>query len=205
MGFILLSSCAELSLEECQYENWRAKGVMDGLEGEPASRIVDYQRDCARHGISINATDYETGRVEGVKQFCTRDKGYQVGISGRAYKNSCTAANQNQFLSGYNPARKMYTSHSAFRQAQSQANSNRNRVDRLERDIDKLQKESRDASTEEERSEITQRIRAHEREIDDLTEQARDARYRLPYLRTQCHTALAALIAAGFVSPYTCF
>lgn len=97
----LLSSCASLHTYDCESNNWHALGVTDGTDGEPASRVDEYQASCKRNGFQVDVDLYEKGWQEGVAQFCTRESGYIYGMAGQTYKGSCTSEDEENFLLGY--------------------------------------------------------------------------------------------------------
>lgn len=107
-SFFVLSGCATLGKDECLYADWRTIGYEDGAHGLPASRIGKHREACAKHGIAADFALYEQGRLQGLHEYCTLQKGYGLGVSGRAYSNVCPIDLETAFLEGYNQGRIVY-------------------------------------------------------------------------------------------------
>lgn len=182
----LLASCAALSEEECLYMNWKAMGVMDGYKGTPASEIREYQRKCETHGVSVDATSYEAGRVEGVAHYCTTANGFEVAMTGREYQFACTQDNEQDFLRGYNPGRNMYISWREVKNVQEQLYQEEQYITSADRRISKLISEI--ASNE-----ITEQDKERRRnQLRDVRDEAADAHRTIGYLKAQLPSLVAA-------------
>jgi hypothetical protein len=73
------------------HANWYAIGLEDGARGRPLERLGDHRRACAEHKIAPDAERYVAGRNEGLKSFCTYERGFSQGRSGQTYAGSCPA------------------------------------------------------------------------------------------------------------------
>ena len=100
-GLFVLSGCATLGKDECLNADWRTIGYEDGAYGYPASRIGSHREDCAKHGVTPDFNRYEQGRLEGLREYCTPQKGYGLGTSGRQYNYVCPRDLESTFLKGY--------------------------------------------------------------------------------------------------------
>jgi hypothetical protein len=100
-GLVVLSGCATLGKDECLNADWLTIGYEDGAHGYPASRIGSHRQDCAKHGVTPDFKRYEQGRLEGLREFCTVQKGYSLGTSGRQYNYVCPRDLESDFLKGY--------------------------------------------------------------------------------------------------------
>ena len=106
---VLLAGCATLDREECVNADWYAIGLEDGARGRAVERLGDHRRACAKHSVTPNTERYLAGRVEGLKTFCTYERGYSEGRAGRAYGAGCPQASN--FVAGYQRGREHYELH----------------------------------------------------------------------------------------------
>lgn len=99
------AGCATLSVEErtafCTNTDWYRYGVNDGTLGVPSSERGGMIADCAELGRPVDVIAYQAGRAEGLSEYCTVESGYEVGLSGRGYRNVCPPDLQPDFLQGY--------------------------------------------------------------------------------------------------------
>jgi len=104
------AGCATLSPEEraaaCRATDWRNFGYNDGLLGVPAEDRLKRFADCAQLGYPADTTAYQTGRAEGLAEYCTVENGYDVGYAGRRYRGVCPPGPAQDFLQGYEQGRK---------------------------------------------------------------------------------------------------
>jgi hypothetical protein len=107
----LLSGCASLDRGECLSANWYAIGLEDGARGQPLERLGAHRRACAEHGVAPDAGRYVAGRNEGLKSFCTYERGFSQGRSGHADAGACPAPLAAGFRSGYQRGRELYELH----------------------------------------------------------------------------------------------
>src|SRR5688572_32524746 len=97
----LLAGCATLDKDQCLRANWYAIGLEDGARGQPLERLGTHRRACAEHGVAANPERYVAGRNEGLKTFCTYERGFSHGRSGHADAGACPAPLAAGFRSGY--------------------------------------------------------------------------------------------------------
>ena len=93
-GFLavcVLAACASLTEEECLNGDWRSIGLNDGVQGMTSSRLQDHAKACSEVGIVPDQRAWESGRRDGLVQYCTPSSAYQVGRSGRSISNVCSA------------------------------------------------------------------------------------------------------------------
>lgn len=202
----LLSACASLSQEDCLYMHWHARGVMDGADGVPANKVNEYQQRCSKFSVEVDEKTYEEGRQEGLKQYCTLDNGFNLGITGKRYQNACTLALERVFQQGYRPGRLMYTAASNLQLAQSTINTSQYNIDRLhgriDREYDRL---GGSDLTDEERRKIRNQINRLRREVEDVRYKRRQAESQLPELRRQCLETKSRVESLGFNVGETCY
>lgn len=103
---LLLFGCASLDRDECVNADWYAIGLEDGARGRAVERLGDHRRACAKHSVTPNSERYLAGRAEGLKTFCTYERGFSEGRAGRSYAAGCPAASS--FVAGYNRGREIH-------------------------------------------------------------------------------------------------
>jgi hypothetical protein len=97
----LLAGCATLDKDQCLRADWYAIGLEDGARGQPLERSGDHRRACAEHGVTPRIEPYLAGRNEGLKSYCTYEKGYSVGRSGQTYSGVCPEGLTGNFTAGF--------------------------------------------------------------------------------------------------------
>ena len=105
---MLLSACASMNRNQCLSADWYAVGLEDGARGRPLEHLGDYRRACAEYGVAPQAERYLAGRNEGLKSFCTYDRGYSSGRAGYAYSGVCPDALAANYSAGYRDGRERY-------------------------------------------------------------------------------------------------
>lgn len=109
MVFIIVSSCASMSKEECTSMNWSAKGREDAYEGESLNMFSKYHKFCSNeYGINISKERYVKGYSLGLESFCTPQRGETFGHKGGVYKGQCPKNRERDFLKAYNLAFREY-------------------------------------------------------------------------------------------------
>jgi hypothetical protein len=115
-----LAGCASLDKDECVNADWYAIGLEDGARGRPVERLGDHRRACAKHNVAPDAARYVAGRDEGLKSFCTYQRGYADGRAGHAYAGGCPQGLAAPFLSGYQRGRELHELHRQLDQVQKE-------------------------------------------------------------------------------------
>ena len=145
-----LSGCASMNKNECLAVDWRTVGYEDGAAGWPAERIADHRRACARYGVAPDLIAYQTGRSQGLREFCRPLNGYRLGERGGGYAGVCPAELEPDFVGAYDSGRELYN-------LRSRAAAAANRLDAAHREIEHTEHElveqsallvSNDASSE---------------------------------------------------------
>ena len=108
LSTIVLSGCASMDKEECATADWYTVGLEDGAKGRAVERLGDHRRACAEHGVTPQAEAYLKGRGEGLKSFCTFERGYSEGRAGHSYSGSCPEPLARNFLAGYHRGHDVY-------------------------------------------------------------------------------------------------
>jgi hypothetical protein len=105
---LLLAGCAAMDKNQCQYANWYAIGLEDGGQGRTLDRLGERRRACAEHGVQPDGERYAAGRNEGLKSFCTYDRGYRLGAAGNAYYGVCPEPAASDFVAGYRRGKEIH-------------------------------------------------------------------------------------------------
>ena len=108
LAAITLSGCATVSESQCRVGDWQTLGKEAGFNGADQSRFFDNSKDCANYGIRGNAADFETGRQQGLKHYCTSNGGLNAGRRGYEYKGVCSGPAELEFMRGYLTGRELY-------------------------------------------------------------------------------------------------
>lgn len=154
--------CASLDKDECLNASWYAIGVEDGSKGRPVERLGDHRRACAKYGVAPDAERYLAGRGEGLKSFCTYDRGFSEGRAGHVYNAACPQPQA--FLAGYQRGRELYDLHRQLDELQKQIGASKaalkagipnpraradevERLESLSREADQLEARIRDAES----------------------------------------------------------
>lgn len=107
---LILGACATASVAErtaaCQATDWASYGENDGVLGVPVGQRDKRFADCAELGHPADIAAYQAGRSRGLQTFCTLESGYEVGYSGRRYRNVCPKELEVSFLQGYEQGRR---------------------------------------------------------------------------------------------------
>jgi len=156
---LLASACASLDRNECLHADWYAIGLEDGARGRAVERLGDHRRACAKHNVAPDAERYVAGRNEGLKSFCTYERGFAEGRSGHTYAAGCPQPQGAHFLAGYQRGRELHDLH--------------RRLDELEKDIARTKAALKDGIP-------NPRIRAGEVErLEALTREAQQLETRI--------------------------
>ncbi len=106
---VLLSSCATLSKEQCMVGDWQAIGYNDGVAGYSSDRLTSHAKACAKASIAPDYQAWERGRQIGLKQYCTVDNAYNVGLRGNTLNNVCPVAIANTLRQRHQQGLEIYT------------------------------------------------------------------------------------------------
>ena len=94
--------------DECLTADWYNIGYEDGASGYQTARIAQHRKSCSKYGVAPDLHLYQKGRFEGLYDYCTPHKGYQLGLNGRGYADVCQGELKDQFQQAYNIGRDIY-------------------------------------------------------------------------------------------------
>lgn len=131
--FLGLNGCASMSGEECLASDWSAIGYEDGSRGYTTDRHANYRKACAKHGVTPDFSAYQSGREQGLIEYCQPGRGFQVGVNGGSYQGVCSVNLEPDFLDAYNAGHHLYALRSSVNRANSSIHSNENEIDRIDK------------------------------------------------------------------------
>ena len=173
-----LTGCASMSGDECMTSDWAAIGYEDGARGYTTARISDRRKACAKHGVTADFAAYQSGREQGLIEYCQPGRGFNVGSNGGRYNGVCRVELEADFLEAYNAGYHLYTLRSNVNRATSSINSKQNELERIEDEIRQSEADLiSDETTTEQRvlllvdlKDLSERTGQLEAEIQDLYE-----------------------------------
>jgi hypothetical protein len=130
-----LAGCNSMSAQECLSTDWRTVGYEDGVNGFSGDRIGRYRNACSEHGVTPDLGLYQSGREDGLREFCKPANGFRVGARGAGYSGVCPAELDQSFVDAYQSGRQLYTLRSRVGSAQSELHSMRSELDQIDRDL----------------------------------------------------------------------
>ena len=173
----LLGSCATMNEDQCLAGDWGAQGYRDGVEGLPMSRLDDHAQACAKFGVTPNLAAYGAARDDGLRGYCTPQRGFAEGREGDSYHGVCSPADEADFLPAYRDGQLFNAAQDAVQEAESEARRLEDRVGRLEGRLDDAQRDlDKDGLTDEQKTALRDTIRDIRQDRDRTRRQAREAR-----------------------------
>ena len=139
--------------------------------------------------VTPNFAAYQSGRDQGLVEYCQPSRGFNVGSHGGSYNGVCGVNLEAGFLDAYNAGRHLYSLRSEVNRANSLINSKEHELDEIEdavlqNGIDIIAKDT----TQEERiflladmKDMAERTGQLEAEIKDLYEARAHARAELDH------------------------
>ncbi|WP_051259052.1 DUF2799 domain-containing protein [Chitinibacter tainanensis] len=167
---LLTTGCASLSDSECRTGDWYSIGLRDGQNGY-SSQVAEHAKACRKQRVAPDLEQYNRGREEGLRSYCTASNGYQVGLRGAQAGNVCPAGTQAAFQNAYQRGYQRYKVQQELQQVEW-------RIDNYNKQRGQLEEKLRAAQTDKDR-------RKYERELDNLRQQNRDDRRLRDILRAQ--------------------
>ena len=191
----LLGSCTTMSKDECLAGAWGEKGYADGTAGYPITRLDDHAQACAKYQVAPNPAAYESAREDGLRSYCTFERGWSEGRSGNSYYGVCRPEEEAAFLPAYRDGLQLHAMEAAVESAGSALNSATARIGDRQEKLDAKQRELRgEGLTDEEKERIRDRIQEVRREIRDARRNAREAREALDRAERDLHRVRRELI-----------
>ncbi len=176
LAFVGLNGCATMSGDECMTSDWSAIGYEDGSRGYTDDRLAKHRKACAKHGVTPDFAAYQSGRDQGLVQYCQPSRGFSVGSGGGQYNGVCRVDLEADFLDAYNTGYHLHTLRSNVSHANSGINSKERKLDNIDKDVTQIEAALiSDETTKEERvllladlKELSERAGQLEIEIKEL-------------------------------------
>ncbi len=105
---VLLDGCASMDQAECVSADWHSVGLDDGRKGKKSTHYSEYRKDCSAFGVSVDSDAYIDGWETGIRNYCTRDNGFRVGVKGSIYQHNCPSAAEDVFSNSYQTGRAVF-------------------------------------------------------------------------------------------------
>ncbi len=137
--FSLVSGCAVMSEEECNYSDWTAVGYEDGADGRGSDRFGDYRRACADYGVTPDFAAWQAGRERGLVEYCQPSRGFAVGQAGVGYNGVCSAELEPAFLDAYRLGAELFGLRRNLNAIVTDFSSNARAMERIDADIEEIE------------------------------------------------------------------
>lgn len=158
-GGLLLASCATISEEACLQGDWASIGFKDGEAGYPQSRLDDHAKACAKTGVTPDPTPYFAARDQGLKLYCTPERGFREGRLGHTYAGVCPERAARSFLPAYADGQLIHAAKARLSQAESDRSSADRRAEKRDREARGVEDELRNpALNAEQKRELRDRL-----------------------------------------------
>ena len=108
----LLGCVSTLDRNECMEADWYEVGLIDGREGEPRSKFQEHAKNCLNYNVHVGREAYYRGRDQGLRIYCTQDRGFELGRLGERYNPICPQDLEADFLAGYTKGQSQISSES---------------------------------------------------------------------------------------------
>ena len=131
LAVLLLSGCASMSSDECVTADWQTIGYEDGVRGYTTERFSKHRKACASHGVTPSLADYQSGREQGLVEYCQPGRGFDVGSSGGRYYGVCSVNLEPDFLDAYNAGHHLYVLQTSVNNASSSINVKEGELKRI--------------------------------------------------------------------------
>ncbi len=112
VALLALSGCVttqSLTLEQCQASNWQEVGYADGVRGRSGAYFGHYTNSCTGvMGAVPNRIQWEQGRQQGLKNYCTELNAYKLGREGYDWQPVCPLEGIDKLEEAYSQGRYYY-------------------------------------------------------------------------------------------------
>ena len=132
---LIASACSTMNKSECLNADWRTIGYSDGARGYKASRIGQHQSACAEYGVRPDLNAYNSGREQGLGQYCVPTTGYNRGLRGYRYNGVCARHNERDFVIALNYGLAVYKEVQILNNLKSQYKKEQDYIYKLEDEL----------------------------------------------------------------------
>ena len=178
VGASALAGCASMSKEACLQGDWAGVGFKDGEAGRAQSRLDEHAKACAKAGVVPDAAPYFAARDQGLKLYCTQDRGFSEGRTGQSYAGVCSPGPERGFLVGYSDGQLVNAAVSRLSQAESDRQSADHRAEKRDREARGVEDELRNPKlNDEQKHELRDRLNRLRSERRQAVEDGRRAEW----------------------------
>jgi len=124
--------CATMSEKECMSSDWYAVGFEDGNRGYDANQFSKHHKACTKHGITADFKTYQSGRQQGLQEFCKPNRAFQYGSQGKHYAGVCPIEMESEFQLAYQDGKRLYKMQSDIRSVSSEIRTRDRELDETE-------------------------------------------------------------------------
>lgn len=161
----VLSGCAAMDQDQCAVADWYEVGRTQGEQGRDSQSYKNYIEACSEFAIDVDTNAYQVGWEDGIDLYCARDNGFDEGVKGNAYSNTCPTSLHDGFFSAYQLGRAI--------RVESE------RISELQVALDKVMDRATRSGVTDEQLGVLRRERKH------LKRDIRDAEYNLSRARQE--------------------
>jgi hypothetical protein len=136
LAALALGACSTMSESECRTVDWRTIGYEDGAAGYSGDRIGVHRRACAKYGVSTDLAAYQSGRDDGLREYCQPSNGFRIGSRGIDYGGNCPAPLEPAFLRAFESGHRLFALQQRASNASSQLAARRRELGRIQEDIE---------------------------------------------------------------------
>ena len=105
---VALGGCTTLSREECLIGDWYELGARDGAAGYSTERLAEHRQACSEYRIRPDREAYRAGWQDGIRDYCTPQRGFSEGRKGASYDGVCPPSLERSFVRQYQIGRELY-------------------------------------------------------------------------------------------------
>ena len=135
LGILVITAfhgCATMSEKECLSSDWYAVGFEDGNRGYDANHFSKHHKACTKHGVTADFATYQSGRQQGLGEFCKPSRAFQYGSQGKQYTGVCPAEMESEFQVAYRDGKRLYKMKSDIRSVTSEIRTRDQELDETE-------------------------------------------------------------------------
>lgn len=184
-GILSLTACSTMTQKECLVADWQDVGYADGAAGQTMTLFNERASDCIKYGIAANRDSYLQARKEGLKTYCTREKGYEQGANGRTYHGVCEGQAAKHFLSGYQKGKHIYNQKSKVSSIERDIRSVERKIDDQHKEQYRLENAVVSENDKSKRAILVLELNRISREINDLKTDRQDLLQQLQSAKSQ--------------------
>lgn len=134
-GMLAVSGCSTMNKSECLTVDWQTIGYEDGVAGYSGERIAQHRKACAKYGVTPDLARYQSGRDQGLHEFCRPENGFRLGAGGAGYGGVCPANLEGAFVNAYGAGRQLFNLQAQVSNAQRELGERHRELDEVENEI----------------------------------------------------------------------